>query len=201
MSTINQRQLTLARRVAQKLVVSGGLSDAAGLGPSPITHPVPIGGTLGQIVPQRVSVTSSSPSNKEGRLAHQPTDFGPQRPADTDIVAGTGGAWEHSRMMPGCCITLQVTAATQDAADREMAQLLAEAYDDVLETLQRNRTALDKTVSTLLEQTTMSGQQVRMTGHLAGHLECATDCTASSGEQQVVKGGVRVHFCIPAGSQ
>lgn len=94
-----------------------------------------------------------------------------------------------------------MTAATQDAADREMAQLLAEAYDDVLETLQRNRTALDKTVSTLLEQTTMSGQQVRMTGHLAGDLECATDCTASSGEQQVVKGGVRVHLCIPAGSQ
>ena len=54
MSTINQRQLTLARRVAQKLVVSGGLSDAAGLGPSPITHPVPMGGTLGQIVPARV---------------------------------------------------------------------------------------------------------------------------------------------------
>lgn len=77
-----------------------------------------------------------------------------------------------------------------------MAQLLAEAYDDVLETLQRNRTALDKTVSTLLEQTTMSGQQVRMTGHLAGNAECATDCTASSGEQQVVKGGVRVHHAF-----
>jgi ATP-dependent Zn protease len=59
--------------------------------------------------------------------------------------------------------SLQVTAATQDAADREMAKLLAEAYDDVLETLQRNREALDVTVSTLLEQTTMSGQQVRTT--------------------------------------
>ncbi len=60
-----------------------------------------------------------------------------------------------------CLHSLQVTAATQDAADREMAKLLAEAYDDVLETLQRNREALDLTVSTLLEQTTMSGQQVR----------------------------------------
>ena len=89
--------------------------------------------------------------------------------------------------------TLQVTAATQDAADREMAKLLAEAYDDVLETLQRNRTALDRTVSTLLAQTTMSGQQVRMIGHLTGDLECATDCRASSGQQRVVKGGVRVH--------
>jgi ATP-dependent Zn protease len=57
---------------------------------------------------------------------------------------------------------LQVTAATQDAADREMAKLLAEAYDDVMATLQRNRAALDKTISVLLEQTTMSGQQVCM---------------------------------------
>ena len=89
--------------------------------------------------------------------------------------------------------TLQVTAATQDAADREMAKLLAEAYDDVLETLQRNRTALDRTVSTLLAQTTMSGQQVRTIGHYTGDLECATDCGASSGEQWVIKGGVRVH--------
>jgi hypothetical protein len=54
MSTINQRQLMLARRIAQKLVVSGGLSDAEGLGPGPITHPVQIGGTVGQIVPARV---------------------------------------------------------------------------------------------------------------------------------------------------
>lgn len=70
MSTINQRQLTLARRVAQKLVVSGGLSDAAGLGPSPITHPVPMGGTLGQIVPARVRDASvASQCNEGGRRA------------------------------------------------------------------------------------------------------------------------------------
>lgn len=71
MSTINQRQLTLARRVAQKLVVSGGLSDARGLGPSPITHPVPMGGTLGQIVPQRVSNAMTRPRGEAGRRAQQ----------------------------------------------------------------------------------------------------------------------------------
>lgn len=56
MSTINQRQLMLARRIAQKLVVSGGLSDEPALGPSPITHQVGLGPTLGQIVPARVSL-------------------------------------------------------------------------------------------------------------------------------------------------
>lgn len=53
MSTINQRQLMLARRIAQKLCVSGGLSDA--LGPAPLSHPIPLGPTLGQIIPARVS--------------------------------------------------------------------------------------------------------------------------------------------------
>lgn len=51
-------------------------------------------------------------------------------------------------------------AATHDAADREMARLLAEAYDDVTALLQRNRPALDAAIDALLEQTTMSGQQV-----------------------------------------
>jgi hypothetical protein len=95
MSTINQRQLTLARRIAQKLVVSGGLSDARGLGPSPITHPVPMGGTLGQIVPQRVSDFMTCPRSEAGRRAHQRVCLRSQRPADTDMVAGTGGAQKH----------------------------------------------------------------------------------------------------------
>ena len=55
MSSINQRALQMARRLAQKLVVSGGLSDArSGLGPAPLTRPVPLGASLGQIVPSRV---------------------------------------------------------------------------------------------------------------------------------------------------
>ena len=49
-----------------------------------------------------------------------------------------------------------------------MAKLLAEAYDDVVATLQRNRKALDRTIDVLLEQTSMSGQQVRWdTAHQA----------------------------------
>lgn len=56
---------------------------------------------------------------------------------------------------------MQVTAATHDAADREMARLLAEGYDDVMALLQRNRGALDATIDALLDQTTMSGQEVR----------------------------------------
>lgn len=56
---------------------------------------------------------------------------------------------------------LQVTAAAHDAADREMARLLAEAYGDVRAMLQRNQGALHRTIDALLEQTTLSGQEVR----------------------------------------
>jgi hypothetical protein len=156
MSTINQRQLMLARRIAQKLVVSGGLSDAAGLSPGPITHPVPMGNTLGQIVPERVSEGFCSCTRRAEKRNHV-----------SDFLACFWYICLYLPVKRDVYCVLQVTAATQDAADREMAKLLAEAYDDVLATLQRNRGALDKTIDVLLEQTSMSGQQVRL-GMLPG---------------------------------
>ena len=54
MSTINQRSLAMARRIVQKLVVSGGLSGAPGLPPAPLSVPVPMDGMVGQIVPRYV---------------------------------------------------------------------------------------------------------------------------------------------------
>lgn len=172
MSTINQRQLIMARRIAQKLVVSGGLSDAAGLGPSPITHPVPMGDTLGQIVPARVSTSILSVAcTGRGRRPHSLAAAALLHIADTPWMSVA----THGLMIAVTC--LQVTAATQDAADREMAKLLADAYDDVLATLQRNRTALDKAVSVLLEQTTMSGQEVRMICLLSATNRVALDVT------------------------
>ena len=43
----------------------------------------------------------------------------------------------------------QITAETHDAADREMGQLLTEAYEDVKAMLMRNRVALDATIAAL----------------------------------------------------
>jgi ATP-dependent Zn protease len=54
-STLNQRRLVLARRIASKLVVSAGMSDASLIGPRTVSDPVRHGGrALKQIILPRV---------------------------------------------------------------------------------------------------------------------------------------------------
>lgn len=67
----------------------------------------------------------------------------------------------------------QVTAATHDEADKEMAAMLAGAYEDVKAMLTRNRGALDLAIDALLEQTTLSGAEVRHRKQQAASCSCA----------------------------
>ncbi len=62
MSTINQRSLMMARRIVQKLVVSGAMSGSAALGPAPLSSPVPFASALAQIVPSRVRAAWTTPA-------------------------------------------------------------------------------------------------------------------------------------------
>ncbi len=60
MSTLNQRRLDMARQIAQKLVVSGGMSDLPDLHHRPLSQSYPSeNGALVQIVPEEVSSWSS----------------------------------------------------------------------------------------------------------------------------------------------
>ena len=56
MSTLNQRRLDTARQIAQKLIVSGGMSDLPDLHHRPLSQSYPSeNGALVQIVPEEVS--------------------------------------------------------------------------------------------------------------------------------------------------
>ena len=56
MSTLNQRRLDIARQIAQKLIVSGGMSDLPDLHHRPLSQSYPSeNGALVQVVPDEVS--------------------------------------------------------------------------------------------------------------------------------------------------
>ena len=60
MSTINQRRITLARRIATKIVYSGAMTDDPAKQSAPLTVPYDLGdGSLVQMLPERVSLLNS----------------------------------------------------------------------------------------------------------------------------------------------
>ena len=64
MSTINQRRLIMARRIATKLVVSSAMTENPVIGPRTLTVPVDLGdSSLFQIVNKRASLLLSAPGH------------------------------------------------------------------------------------------------------------------------------------------
>ncbi len=80
---------------------------------------------------------------------------------------------------------MQVTAATHDEADKEMAAMLAGAYEDVKAMLTRNRGALDLAIDALLEQTTLSGAEVRHRKQQAA--SCSLANSTQTGKDRVLR--------------
>ena len=62
MSTINQRRLIMARRIATKLVISSAMTENPVIGPRTLTVPVDLGdSSMFQIVNKRASLFLSAP--------------------------------------------------------------------------------------------------------------------------------------------